>query len=239
MGNRICSVDGCERPHQARGLCKMHWKRWRNHGITDRRERVRNVCSIDGCDAECRGRGLCDMHYQRWKRHGDPTMIRRPVPTKNQNWAEFLRLTSLETDDCIVWLSLTDNGYGRVTVPAIPGPGPGRRVLAHRLALEMRSGPRPEGMEAAHAPVICHNPACINYRHLRWATRLENVLDQVADGTVTRGERSTSRLTADDVRAIRGGRYEGESRRRIALRFGVSPATIDALIWRRTWAWLD
>lgn len=29
---RTCSVEGCERKHEARGYCKMHWKRWRRTG---------------------------------------------------------------------------------------------------------------------------------------------------------------------------------------------------------------
>lgn len=29
---RTCSVDGCERPHDARGLCGTHYKRWSQYG---------------------------------------------------------------------------------------------------------------------------------------------------------------------------------------------------------------
>lgn len=29
---RICSVDGCGKPHEARGLCGPHYLRWRRHG---------------------------------------------------------------------------------------------------------------------------------------------------------------------------------------------------------------
>lgn len=28
----ICSIEGCEKPHYARGWCKKHWYRWRRHG---------------------------------------------------------------------------------------------------------------------------------------------------------------------------------------------------------------
>lgn len=30
---RTCTVDGCDRPHRARGLCQLHWKQWR-HTVT-------------------------------------------------------------------------------------------------------------------------------------------------------------------------------------------------------------
>ena len=29
---RICSVDGCDKPIEARGWCKPHYRRWYNHG---------------------------------------------------------------------------------------------------------------------------------------------------------------------------------------------------------------
>lgn len=36
MAERICSVDDCERRHYAKGYCRMHYKRWRNHGTTEK-----------------------------------------------------------------------------------------------------------------------------------------------------------------------------------------------------------
>jgi hypothetical protein len=32
MPERKCSVDGCDRPHHARGLCWKHYDRWRRYG---------------------------------------------------------------------------------------------------------------------------------------------------------------------------------------------------------------
>jgi hypothetical protein len=29
---RLCEVDGCGRPHLARGYCSKHWRRWQRHG---------------------------------------------------------------------------------------------------------------------------------------------------------------------------------------------------------------
>lgn len=29
---RLCSVEGCDRPHNAKGYCPMHYGRWRAHG---------------------------------------------------------------------------------------------------------------------------------------------------------------------------------------------------------------
>ncbi len=30
--SRTCEIDGCDKPHEARGWCKMHWQRWNRHG---------------------------------------------------------------------------------------------------------------------------------------------------------------------------------------------------------------
>ena len=32
MGDRICSIDGCERVHYGRGWCQKHYQRWRANG---------------------------------------------------------------------------------------------------------------------------------------------------------------------------------------------------------------
>lgn len=37
MAKRTCSVDGCERPHVARGWCKTHYDRWWRIGSLDLR----------------------------------------------------------------------------------------------------------------------------------------------------------------------------------------------------------
>lgn len=198
------------------------------------------TCSVDGCERPCHGRGLCDKHYQRVRKHGDPTIDRRRNPPASREWIEFLRLLTVETDDCILWPFATNStGYGRVGIPSTPGTPRNRRALVHQLVLEKRVGPRPDGMEAAHAPVICHNRTCMNYRHLRWATRAENVLDMLSDGTATRGERSTSKLTAETVREIRRRHVNGETQGAIGRSLGVGQPVISGIVHRKSWSWLD
>lgn len=55
-----------------------------------------------------------------------------------------------------------------------------------------------------------------------------------------RGERSScSRLTEENVREIRRLRDDGMKMKDIGDKFGVALATVDSILKRRTWAWLD
>ena len=101
-----------------------------------------------------------------------------------------------KTDTCWLWTAAMRNRYGAFGLN-------GKTMYAHRLSLEMALGrPIAEGLDAAHAPLICHNRACVNPAHLREASRSENNLDKRLDGTHhTRG--CIGHLTDDEVRAIR------------------------------------
>lgn len=63
-----CSVDRCENPTKARGLCNKHYQRWLRHGDATTRIRYNNSgqCKIRGCTAPARSRQLCQAHYLRW-----------------------------------------------------------------------------------------------------------------------------------------------------------------------------
>lgn len=146
--------------------------------------------------------------------------------TKRTRLDDFNDLAAIETDDCILWPFGKSGGYGQVRV--------GReRIPVHVLALERKVGPRPPGLEAAHAPVICHNKVCMNYRHLRWATRSENIADQVLDRTSCHGENHPGhRLTAVQVIAIRAS---ADSQRILGERYGVDQSTINQILKRKRW----
>jgi hypothetical protein len=98
----------------------------------------------------------------------------------------------------------------------------------------------------------CHNRLCVNPRHLRAGTRQDNVDDMVAAGrwksgltfgeqngarkhpeTLVRGEAvSCSKLTPDLVRALRS---DDGSQRELAIKYGVSHATVGNICRRKTW----
>ena len=80
---RVCTVEGCVRPHNARGYCGMHYRTWKRHGDPLVRVKVRNTCSIKDCNDNARGHGYCQVHYTRWRKHGDPSIV-LPNPGNRQ-----------------------------------------------------------------------------------------------------------------------------------------------------------
>lgn len=63
MDKSTCSIEGCGKPTNVRGWCKMHYSRWLRTGTTDPRPR-HFTCTIDGCGRKHKARGMCDTHYE-------------------------------------------------------------------------------------------------------------------------------------------------------------------------------
>lgn len=205
--------------------------------MTGRREFSRKLraaiilrqCSVNECTLEARARGLCNRHYLRWKRHGDPLGGRRTLAGEPLSFFEWA-LTS-ETDECIVWpFSKATAGYGTMWLD-------GDTVNVPREVLRRTKGEPPRAlMVSAHSPGVCHNPSCINRRHLRWATEEENAADRKIDGTHRVGEATNSaKLTVDQVRKIR---RDERSSREVAQAFDVSVKNVWSIRAGRTWGWL-
>ncbi len=70
-----CTVEGCGRPHKARGYCASHYLQHIRgapiKAIQERSYAHGPKCTVEGCDNPERSKGLCGMHYVRWYRHGD------------------------------------------------------------------------------------------------------------------------------------------------------------------------
>lgn len=118
------------------------------------------------------------------------------------------------------------------------------RYSVHYLVLVSFVGPRPEGMQACHEDGSNTNNHLSN---LRWDTPKGNHADAVKKGTHTgftkRGENNPfAKITEGAVLDIRKkgklGREWIELRRSIAAEHGVSEATIQDILNRKSWKYL-
>lgn len=137
-----CSVDGCESPLLARGMCSVHYQRWwrgispgessaecikaecfatafalelcREHYKLHLRATGQVACAVAGCAGVASKRRWCELHYARWKKDGEPgEAARRQVPPGTGH--------------------LNKDGYRQIQRD-------GRRVMEHRFVMEQRLG---------------------------------------------------------------------------------------------------
>ena len=63
MSERLCSVEGCERKHYAKGFCRTHYARMSRGAPLDRPIQRHGgpvkFCSVEGCDRGNRAKGFC------------------------------------------------------------------------------------------------------------------------------------------------------------------------------------
>lgn len=187
-------------------------------------------CNIPGCLAPHYAKDWCKRHYTRAARHeGDPLGGRT---SDGEAAAYFLAHADDITNDCITWpYSTYGNGYGYFWLDD-------HHQSVHVLACERHYGPRPQGLLALHAPVICHNRLCFNWRHLSWRTPSDNNADMILDETNSIGERhGQARLTWEIVNEARSRYAAGDiTHRELAEEYGVSRDAITAAISGRTWS---
>lgn len=118
-----------------------------------------NSCVIPGCGAKARAKGWCDKHHLRWRRYGTPF-----VGSPYRRARDFIDNVAMQhdSDECLLWpFAQTSDGYGVLG-----------NSTASRVVCERAHGPPFAGADAAHS---CDVKLCVNRRHLRWATRQENV----------------------------------------------------------------
>jgi hypothetical protein len=67
---KVCSVSGCRKRVEARGLCHAHYLQWRSgvpyHAPLKRTPKGKyQACTVDGRAAAHYAKGLCSRHYKR------------------------------------------------------------------------------------------------------------------------------------------------------------------------------
>lgn len=230
--SRLCSIQGCSKPAFFASMCQSHYRRLRLYGdpLGGERFAQTGTCAIGDCNRAAKTKGMCRMHYRRNLRYGDPLFrkIQRGEPMK---WLhEHANYSGGDCLDWPLWRNLA--GYGYVTV--------GRKnIAAATIMCEIVNGPKPTpAHESAHSCGRGHL-GCVHPKHLRWATRAENMADKLLHGTAPRGENHPqTNLSVDDIRKIRSlaGTH---SQSRIGEMFGISQQAVSKIINRNSWWYVD
>lgn len=124
-------------------------------------------------------------------------------------------------------------GYGRIWL--------GRRFeRTHRIAWKNSRGPIPGRLCVLHK---CDNPPCCNPKHLFLGTRADNNADKIAKGRQARGEPMNAhrgKVTAEQVREIRASYAAGGvTMRALCERYGLGLTSMQHLLVRKNWAWVE
>lgn len=150
---------------------------------------------------------------------------------KARMWLDNYIANPCDTEECIIWpFGTNDKGYAQLRYH-------GTMVYVSRVVLKNLVGDPPtDKHEAAHKPIVCHNPACVNVKHLDWKTRTENRADTYLDGTHIKGSKSKrSKLTEKQVLDI----YTSlDTYRNLASKYGVSVSRISNIKNGIQWNWL-
>ena len=187
------------------------------------------MCKVTSCGNPVSKKGYCNAHYLRLRRHGDPEageMMRVVGDFASPHEAFRARLGSPEfTDECHEWPGYRGYyNYGYVSWKK-------KHHRASRLSFEVYHRPLEEGEHVLHS---CHNPPCVNPRHLRAGTHQENMQDMARRGTSRRGTQNpNAKLTDEKVIELRS--RVGIPSRVVAEEFGVSQITINEIRRGATW----
>lgn len=139
-----------------------------------------------------------------------------------------------KTNDCWNWTAATTTqGYGRFKLN-------GKLVSAHVLSYMIHNDDYDSTKDVCHK---CDNPSCVNPDHLFLGSRSDNMLDCLRKGRLNskppcvKGERNgQSKLTVDDVIAIKALLKTSVTQKSIAQMFNVSPRAISDINNNKTWA---
>lgn len=147
------------------------------------------------------------------------------------------RVANIGGEGCWLWQGALrgKSGYGGFSFH-------GRDYYAHRFAYCVAHGIEPESLSADLGVLhTCDTPLCCNPDHLWLGTNNDNVADKVRKGRQSRllGRRNPkSKLTAEQVKAIRAAAALGARGTDLALAYGISSTSVYHVINLKNWAHL-
>lgn len=109
----------------------------------------------------------------------------------------------------------------------------GKDLLAHRVSYEFFFGDIPPDLQVLHK---CDNRLCVNPDHLFLGTQKDNMVDCSNKG---RAKNGNSKLSENDVRALRKCVSDGTTQRATAKIFGLSQATVSEIVRGRVWRFIQ
>lgn len=134
----------------------------------------------------------------------------------------------VKSEGCWNCIAPGNHGYGRFRLD-------NRHMMAHRVAYELTHGKIPNGACVCHK---CDNRKCCNPSHLFLGTLAENNADRDRKGRQARqrGEsHGGAKLTEAQVLEIRSAT---DTQKQIAIKYGVTRATVAVIRRRERWGWL-
>jgi len=111
-----------------------------------------------------------------------------------------------------------------------------RPFRVHRLVLEAFRGPCPPGLQCLHGPAGRLDNTISN---LSYGTGDQNCRDKIRDGTAQVGRRNhKTRLTEEQVQAIRRDLKAGLPKRAVARQHGIGQRHVKQIERKEVWGWL-
>lgn len=125
-------------------------------------------CSVKDCNNKNRlVRGLCHRHYMKLWHYGNAEEPIRVLRGKALERFNFWHNKN-KKNGCWEWKGHLDKrGYGRFA------DNTGWIDMAHRWSYKHFVGEIPKGLVIDH---LCHNPKCVNPKHLEPITHFENII---------------------------------------------------------------
>ena len=219
--SKVCSIEGCDKVHYAKGYCMQHYQRMLKYGCpffkVDRHLKVntrKKKCSIEGCNKPHHAKGLCSMHYTRLLIHGDINTNKRP------------RHGYSGTREYSVWHDIRDRCNNPKNKRYYCYGGRGIKVCERweNSFLDFYSDMGDKPFDKAQIDRI-NNDGGYEPNNCRWISQTENMRNK-----------GTTKLDVGKVREIRAEYKSGIKISLLAEEYGVCRGNIHAIVTNKTWA---